>query len=280
MKVFISIAMEGCSGIVSRQETAPTGDFYKEARHWMCWDANAAIEGCLEAGATDIVVYGSTNGMEIPWDQIHPKAKLMRSDVNVSSFSFYGLAGLDETFDVVFFLGQHASHGDPKGVISNSLVRPFRDVHINGQRVGEVEIWTALAGHFGVPVGLLTGDDVICEHAKSWLPQIETAVVKYAIDTYAARCLPTDEAHKLIREAACRATKAVPQLNPFCFKPPVNVEIDLVMPNAAARVALIPGTERVGGTKVKYTAQTYWDAYKICLAAAWLAMSTKDPIPW
>ena len=120
MKVFISIAMEGCSGIVSRQETMPRGDFYKEARHWMCWDANAAIEGSLEGGATEIVVYGSTNGMAIPWDEIHPRAKLMRSDTNVSSFSLYGLAGLDETFDVVFFVGQHAPYGDPKGVISNS----------------------------------------------------------------------------------------------------------------------------------------------------------------
>ena len=280
MKVFISVAMEGCSGIVSRQETMPAGDFYKEARHWMGWDANAAVEGSLEGGATEVVVYGSHNGMEIPWDELHPRAKLMRSDVNVSSFSLYGLAGLDETFDVVFFVGQHAPYGDPKGVISNSLARPFRDVHMNGQRVGEFEIWTALAGHFGVPVGLLTGDDVICEQAKSWLPQIETAVVKYAIDTYAARCLPKDAAHQLIREAARRATQGVSELTPFCFEAPVEVEIDLVMPNAAGRVSLIPGMERVGGTKVIYKADTYWEAYKTLLAAGWLAMSANDPIPW
>jgi D-amino peptidase len=272
--------MEGCSGIVSRQETMPTGDFYTEARHWMAWDANAAVEGCLEGGAAEIVVYDSHNGLEIPWEKLHPRAKLMRSDINVSSLTLYGLEGLDETFDVVLFVGQHAPYGDPKSVISHTLTRPFRDVYMNGQRVGDVEIWTALAGHFGVPVGLVTGDDAMCEQAKAWLPQIETAVVKYAIDTYAARCLPKEEAHQRIREAARRATQRASELTPFCFEPPVKVEIDLVMPNAAGRVSLIPGVQREGGTKVVYTADSYWEAYRTCLAAAWLAMSTNDPIPW
>ena len=278
-KVFISIDMEGCSGIVSRQETMPSGDFYEEARHWMAWDANAAVEGCLEGGATEVVVCDFHTRLNIPWDEIHPKAKLVRSDI-IGSRILYLLDGPDETFDVVLFVGQHAPYGDAKGLISHSFTRPFRDVYMNGQRVGEVEIWTALAGHFGVPVGLVTGDDVTCERTKAWLPQVETATVKYAIDTYAARCLPKEEAHQLIRAASRRATERASDLEPFCFEAPVEVEIDLVMPNAAGRVSLIPGTQREGGTKVIYAANTFWEAYKIFVAAAWLAMSANDPIPW
>jgi D-amino peptidase len=277
-KVFISIDMEGVSGIVSRQETAPDGDFYEEARHWMAWDANAAVEGCLEGGAQEVVVCDFHTRLNIPWDEIHPEAKLVRSDV-IGSRILYLLDGLDETFDVVLFVGQHAPYGDPKGVISHSFTRPFRDVYVNGQLVGEIEMWTALAGHLGVPVGLVTGDHVTCEQAQAWLPQIETAVVKYAIDTYAARCLPKEEAHQLIREAARRATLRIPELKPFCFEAPVTVEIDVVMPNAAGRVSLIPGVQRKGGTKVCYTAESYWEAYKTFVAAAWLAMSANDPIP-
>ena len=280
MKVFISVDMEGCSGIVSRQETMSAGDFYREARHWMAGDANAAVEGCLAGGATEVVVSEAHNGLDIPWDEIHPKARLMRFDINTSSLVQYGVTGLDETFDVVFFVGHHTAYGDPKGVISHTLTRPFCDVHMNGQLVGDVEMYTALAGHFGVPVGLVTGGDVLCEQAKAWLPQIETAVVKYAIDTYAARCLPREESHRRIREAARRATERVPELKPFCFEAPVKVEIDLVMPNAAGRVSLIPGLQREGGTRVSYTAESYWEAYKTLLAASWLAMSTNDPIPW
>jgi D-amino peptidase len=279
MKVFISIDMEGCSGIVSRQETTPTGDFYNEARHWMVADANAAVEGSLEGGATEVVVCDFHTRLNIPWDEIHPKAKLVRSDV-IASRILYLLDGLDETFDVVLFVGQHAPYGDSKGVISHSFTRPYRDVFVNGQRVGEIEIWTALAGHFGVPVGLVTGDDVTCEQAKAWLPQIDTAVVKYAIDTYAARCLPQKDAHQRIREAARSATQRIPELEPFCFEAPVHVEIDLIMPNAAGRVSLIPGLQREGGTRVSYTADSYWEAYKTFLAGAWLAMSANDPIPW
>ena len=279
MKIFISIDMEGCSGIVSRQETMPAGDFYDEARHWMVWDANAAVEGCLQGGATEVTVSDFHTRLNIPWDELHPGARLVRSDV-IGGRVLYMLDGLDESFDAVLFVGQHTRYGDAKGVLSHTFTRPFRDVHINGQLVGEVEIWTALAGHFGVPVGLVTGDDVICEQAKSWLPQIETAVVKHAIDTYAARCLPKEETHARIREAALRAARRVPELEAFCFQAPVRVEIDLVMPNAAGRVGLIPGVHRDGGTKVHYTTDSYWEAYTTFIAAAWLAMSTNDPLPW
>ena len=280
MKVFISMDWEGCSGIISRQETMSEGDFYDEARRWMGWDANAAVEGCLEGGATEVVICDNHNGLEIPWEEMHPKATLIHSDLVTSSRYMYGLDGLDDTFDAVFFVGHHAAYGDPISAMSHTLTRPFRDVYMNGERVGDVEIWTALAGHVGVPVGLVTGDDVLCKQMEEWLPQIETAVVKYAIDTYAARCLPKEEAHKRIRDAAHRAVQRIPELRTFCFEPPVNVEVDLVMPNAAGRVSLIPGIERDGGTRVHYASDDFGDAYKILLASAWLAMSANDPIPW
>ncbi|MAF65251.1 MAG: peptidase M55 [Planctomycetes bacterium] len=277
-KIFISVDMEGCSGIVSRQETMPAGAFYEEARQWMLWDTNAAVEGCLNGGATEVVVCDFHTRMNIPWDEIHPRAKLVRSD-SIGGRILYLLEGLDDTFDAVFFVGQHTAYGDPKGIISHSFTRPFRHVHFNGQRVGEIEIWTALAGHFGVPVGLVTGDDVTCQQAKGWLPQLDTAVVKYAIDTYAARCLPKDQTHRRICEAACQATKAVSQLKPFCFSAPVEVKIDLVMPNAAGRICLMPGVERTDGTQILFTAESFWDAYKMFVASAWLAMSANDPLP-
>ena len=280
MKVFISVDMEGCSGIVSRQQTMGTGDFYEEARQWMGWDTNAAIEGCLEAGATEVVVCEAHNGLDIPWEALHPRAKLVRFDIHTSSLLQYGLEGLDESFDVLFFVGHHTAYGDTKGIISHTLTRPFRDVQINGQIAGDIEIWTALAGHYGVPVGLVTGDDVLCHLAQAWLPQIETAIVKYALDTYSARCLSKGTTRQRIFEAARRATERIPGMQPFCFEPPVTIEIELVMPNTAGRVALIPGMERQGGTRVRYVSDSYWEAYRTLLAAAWLAMSTNDPIPW
>ena len=241
MKVFISVDMEGCSGIVSRQQTMGTGDFYEEARQWMGWDTNAAIEGCLEAGATEVVVCEAHNGLDIPWEALHPRAKLVRFDIHTSGLLQYGLEGLDESFDVLFFVGHHTAYGDTKGIISHTLTRPFRDVQINGQIAGDIEIWTALAGHYGVPVGLVTGDDVLCHLAQAWLPQIETAIVKYALDTYSARCLSKGTTRQRIFEAARRATERIPGMQPFCFEPPVTIEIELVMPNTAGRVALIPG---------------------------------------
>ena len=83
----------------------------------------------------------------------------------------------------------------------------------------EVEIAAGLAGEFGVPVGLVTGDDITCKNAKEFLGPIETVCVKRAIDRYAAECLPFNETRSLIQKGAKRAVERVSELRPYRFKP-------------------------------------------------------------
>ena len=171
MKVFISLDMEGASGIVSRQETLPAGQFYQEARHWYPWDANAAIEGALSAGATEIVVIDPHHQLNIKWTELHPKAQLVRRDM-IAHTPLYTVEGLDETFDVMLLVGEHTRFGHPRGVLNHTITRPFMHVRVNDEIVDEPRLATAIAGHMGVPVGLVTGDDAVCEDVKAWLPQV------------------------------------------------------------------------------------------------------------
>jgi D-amino peptidase len=279
MKVFISLDMEGVSGIVSRQETLPSGQFYADCRRWFTWDANAAIEGALAGGATEVVATDPHHQLNILWEELHPKAELVRRDL-IAHCPLYILEGLDESFDVVLFVGQHVRYGHRRGVLSHTLTRPFAHVRINGQPVDEVRLATAMAGHLGVPVGLVTGDDAVCEGTKGWLPQVETAVVKYAVDTYAALCLSKEEAHARIRAAAQRAVERTPSLRPYTFPVHTELEVDLLSPPAAAKLTLLPGVERAGELTVRYTSEEFEHIWRILWAMVFIASTARDPIPW
>ena len=279
MKVLISLDMEGVSGIVSRQETLPAGQFYRECRRWFTWDANAAIEGALAGGATEVVATDPHHQLNILWHELHPKAQLVRRDL-IAHCPLYILEGLDETFDVVLFVGQHARYGHWRGVLSHTITRPFTHVRINDELVDEVKLATAMAGHMGVPVGLVTGDDVICKETQAWLPQVETAVVKYAVDTYAAVCLPKEKAHERIRRAAQRAVEIASTLKPFTFAAPTQLEVDLLSPTAAARLTLLPGVQRTGDLTVHYASESFENIWRTLWAMVFIASTARDPIPW
>jgi D-amino peptidase len=279
MKVFISLDMEGTSGIVSRQETLPAGQYYADCRRWFTWDANAAIEGALAGGATEIVATDPHHQLNILWEEIHPKAELVRRDL-IAHCPLYILEGLDESFDVLLFVGQHVRYGHRRGVLSHTLTRPFAHVRLNGEPVDETRLATAMAGHLGVPVGLVTGDDAVCMETKDWLPQVETAVVKHAIDTYAALCLSKEEAHARIREAARAAVAKSATLRPYTFPPPIELEVELLSPSAAAKLTLLPGVVRTNDLTVRYTSEVFDHVWRILWAMVFIASTARDPIPW
>lgn len=279
MKVFISLDMEGTSGIVSRQETLPAGRHYSECRRWFTWDANAAIEGALAGGASGIVATDPHHHLNILWEELHPRAELVRRDL-ISHCPLHILEGLDEGFDVVLFVGQHVRYGHPRGILSHTITRPFASVRVNKEPVDEVRLAAAMAGHLGVPVGLVTGDDAVCEGTRAWLPQVETVVVKYAVDTYAAICLSKEEAHARIYEAAKRAVEKADTLKPYTFVSPVELEVDFLSPPAAARMTLLPGVERVGEMTVRYKSDDFQYVWRVLWAMVFIASTTRDPIPW
>ena len=179
----------------------------------------------------------------------------------------------------MLFVGFHAPAGMDSGVLNHTYISPkdFFETRINGEAVGEAKIAAALAGALRVPVGLITGDDVTCGEMKSWAPDVETAVVKYAIDRQAARCLPIGKAQRLIREAAERAVKRAGEFKPFSFSKPTTVEVQLTNTSAAARIAAIPGVERTGDRLVSYTSDDFLDLYQVYVTMALQARYSADP---
>lgn len=285
MKILISVDMEGASGIVTSRETGyprrQVGDpeatpDYLVGRHWLTGDVNAAVEGAMEAGATAFVLHDS-HGLDyrnVVLDELHPAVEVVRG----MPIIFYEYDDLRDSYDAAFLIAMHARAGQP-GVLSHVLDWPLlHEVRINGQPVGESQITAALAGHFGIPTVLITGDDVVCEEMKAWTAgQIETAVVKQSLSRYAVRCLPLPEARERIRQAARRAVERIGEIQPSRYEPPITLEVDFEDRQVAWYASWMPQVRYEGDRTVSYTDDDFLSVYKSLLAMFWIATSRLNP---
>lgn len=259
LKVYISVDMEGISGINGDNQTTATGAEYGRARKLMVEDANAAIRGAFEGGATEVVVNDSHGGQRnlLPED-LDPRARLISH-----SFKRHGMMeGLDETFDAAIFVGYHAKAESPRGVFAHTGSGVLRDLVINGKSVGEGGMNAMLAAWHGVPVVMVTGDDVAVEQQKETAPGVRGVVVKRAINTRAVELRPLADTRREIqataKEAVASARKPAPQRQASYT---VRMEFrDPTIPEVATAFREVRG---VSPHAVEFTRETMPDAYRL-----------------
>jgi len=267
MRVFISADMEGISGIVAGQQTGPEGQEYERARRLMTGEVNAAIEGALAAGATDILVNDAHGSMRnILLEDLHPAARLISGWPKPLSM----MQGIDEGVDAAFFVGYHAQAGTLHSTLDHTYAGIVYQVCLNGRPVGETGLNAALAGYFGVPVVLLTGDKQVVEEGQALLgPGLQGVAVKESYGRVAAKCLPPSVARERIRAAAEEALRT--PAAPFRIAPPITLTVDFTSSAHADMAELVPGVHREGGRRIAYTHEDYLTLYKVWRALLALA---------
>lgn len=275
MKLFISTDLEGVSGIVGWQQLGPEGgEHYATARRLLTMDVNAAVEGALEASATEILVDDCHGALlNIGYEELHPEADIVlgTSDGHRPQ---YLMEGLDASFDLVLLIGIHAQSQDWPGILSHTYSTHLKTVSFNGIAVSEARMGAAIAGTYGVPVGMVSGDDRICQEVTGWLPGVETAIVKYALDRQTARCLSHKKALARIRRAAKTAVQRASEFKPYTFEAPVRLEVSLFDPSLAYRAACIPGVDRDENDTVVFQAKDYLEAHDAFLAILYVVSSS------
>ncbi len=253
LKVYISVDMEGITGIVNAAQTIPDSPEYAQARKWMAADVNAAIEGAIRAGATEIVVNDAHGSMRnIDPDDLNPKAVLITGSPKPLSM----MEGIDDSFACCLFVGYHAMSGTENGVLDHTISGGVvRSVKINGVELPELGINAAVAGFFGVPVVFLSGDVAVCQQAKTVLGNdIVTTPVKTGIWRYAARLVPAAEARKAIRDRAYDAVKRAKQFKPFKIAPPCAFELEYYVSAQADMASIAPQVKRLDARRVMFAA--------------------------
>lgn len=261
MRILISADIEGVSGVCLPEQTTPGSQEYERARRLMTAEVNAAAQGVLDGAsdtaATEIwVVDGHGPYRNILFEELHPDVRLVSGKPR-----FLGmLAGLAEggPWDGLFLLGYHTGAGS-WGVLAHTINGgAFHRIFINGQPVNEAFINSALAGEYGVPVRLVSGDDLLAEEVKPFLPDAERVVVKRALGHRAAVHLSPARTHEALRLAARRSLHS--KAAPHCPQGPFHVQVSTVRPAHADCFAQVPGVKRTGPAEVDFIAPRMEDA--------------------
>ncbi|WP_104090386.1 M55 family metallopeptidase [Arthrobacter sp. GMC3] len=246
MKVYISVDMEGISGIATYDQIIRGGSGYYRAQLLMTAETNAAIEGAFDGGATEVLVNDSHGTMDnLLHEQLDPRARVIFG----SPKAFCMAEGLTPDFDVALFVGYHAPAGS-EGVLAHSFSGYFASFHVNGVVASEASVNAMFAATRGVPVGLVTGDDVICRIAQGTFPGVRTVQVKEARGVMAANSLSPHEARKRIRESSAAAVRGVGGLGLLPVPDGLHLEIGFQTALAAELVEAVPGVIRTSNLSI------------------------------
>ncbi|MGB9833535.1 MAG: M55 family metallopeptidase [bacterium] len=272
MKVYISADLEGISGMVSWDQMKEDTPEYAKAVELMLKEVNAAVEGAVKGGASEVLVNDSHGYMRnLPIEGLHPKANLISGFIKPLSM-VQGAEGAD----LAFFIGYHAGVGTRASICDHSYSSGsvFR-LSINGKDFSETAINAAVCGHFGVPVGLVTGDQETVNQARVILPGVLTVATKVGITRFAASCRHPLEVRKEIEEKAQAALIKFKEggFQPFLVETPVTMEITFMQTAKADVAELLPGTERLDGRTLIYRGKDILEVYRALQALLFLARS-------
>ena len=222
-KIFISADLEGVVGAVTGEQLGPGGFEYNRFREFMTAEVNAAIKAAKSAGATEILVADSHgNGQNLLIEKLPKDVKLIRSWPRPLGM----MEGIDSSFDGVIFTGYHASTDNLEGVRAHTFSSAhLTSLKVNGKIMTEGSWNAAVAGEFGVPVIMISGDDAAVNEVKSLIGNAEGAIVKESISFQSAKSLHPEAAYDLIAEKTLYAVKNIKKYKPYKIKGPITVSV-------------------------------------------------------
>jgi D-amino peptidase len=270
MRILIAVDMEGISGVTAWEHITPGKPDYERFRNIMTEEINAAVRGAIEGGAKEVIVTdGHHHGSNILIESLDPRASLNSGSPSPLSM----VQGVDEV-DGMIYVGYHARAGSPNGILDHTWSsRTVANLWVNDILMGEYGINAAVAGHFDVPVLMVTGDQTACEQTVELLGDLETVAVKYATSRTSAVCLPPKVAQEIIEKAAEQAVNRLIRRNapaPLILDEPVLLTIKFHNSGMADHALGMPGTER-DGASVTVSAPDMLAAYNVFQALVSLA---------
>lgn len=270
MKVYISADIEGTCGITDTEHTKRDGKDYALARTLMTLEVNAAAEGAFQGGATEVVVndaHGTMNNLLL--GELHEKVRLLSGSPKPLSM----LQGVDGC-DCAFFVGYHACAGTPHAILDHTYNgRVVYNVRVNGTTLGELGLNAYLAGYFGVPVVLVSGDRKVVEEASHLLKGVDAVVTKEGVGRRAAVNRPPGEVREELRKKAQKAVESK-KPTPLKMNPPFRLELDVIYTNMADAVEMMPGVERVSGRCLAYECGDFLTLYRAMRSMILVASTT------
>ena len=251
LKVYISADMEGITGVVSGDQLGPQGFEYQRFRSFMTQEVLAAIQGARDAGATEILVSDSHgNGQNLLIEELPQDVRVIRSWPRPLMM----MEGIDSSFHAAIFIGYHSSTANRFGVRAHTMSSAtLTGVSLNGVQVPEGGMNAAIAGHFGVPIVMISGDDAAVEENRRLLGDVEGAVVKRAISFHSANNMHPKAGQELIRQRVRAALARRRDFKPYVVTAPIRLEMSFKHYRQAEILAYLPNVERVDAHTIRFT---------------------------
>ncbi len=268
MKLFVSIDLEGCTGVVAEDQIESGRPAYEGARRLMQGDLDAVIEGCLAGGADEIVVCdGHDRGANLSPAQLPPTVRL----VGGSPRPLGMMAGIDESFDAALLVGYHARAGTTAGVLDHTYAYKVFRVRVDDMiEAGELALNAAVAGCFGVPVVFVSGDEATVAEAREVLPAVTGVAVKVGRTRTSAQLLAPEATRILLRDGAQRALRAAQRPAALAWNER-SLRVVFTRSDYCDAAAACPGVERVDARTIRIESPGFLDTFATFLAALRLA---------
>ncbi len=250
LKIYISADMEGVVGVVTGEQLGPGGFEYERFREFMTAEVNAAIDAARAAGANEFVISDSHgNGQNLLIERLPDDVTVIRSWPRELAM----MAGIDESFDGVIFIGYHASTNNTRGVRAHTMSSAnITSVRLNGMTMTEGSMNAAIAGHFGVPVIMVSGGDVAVAENQVIIGDIEGAVVKWASGFHSARTLTPEAGYEVIRTRTKSAIDRIEEFEPYVLETPIELELSLKHYRPVELLSYLPNVEKVNSHTIRF----------------------------
>lgn len=260
MNIFISVDIEGISGVVNSSHTTIGKHEYERARKLMTGELNAAINAIHETGQHSILVNDSHSKMtNILIEELDEDIELITGNHKPLGM----MQAIDEGFDAAIFIGYHAKHNTPGTLAHSYYGSVVSEITVNDMWVGETEFNALLAAAYGVPVIMVSGDDVLAQQVNEFNPDIENVIVKKAISRYTARCLTPSKSRKELAKHCKKAINNIEDIKMVNFDGEVVLEVEFHNNGLAEATVNVPGVQLIKPNRVRYVAKDIIEAYKV-----------------
>jgi len=262
MRVYLTVDIEGVAGVVHNLEGSPGNAEYERARRLMTAEASAVVAGIFDADSSAEVLVVDVHG---PYRNIIPEDLDERALLNRGKPKMWGMVdGVADGFDCAMMIGVHGKAGSGPSVLSHTFTGVILDVQLNGRSMGELGLNAAMAGHYGVPVLLVAGDQSVSAEARDLFgDNVVTVEVKESRSHLSAIGVHPKRARAMLREAAAKAIRDKPEVAPLKLEYPLTAEVTLARPVLADLAEMIDGVERVDGRTVRFRRDDMPDTYRV-----------------
>ena len=247
---------EGVGGICRQDQTDPNSS---ELKQLLTGEINAAVEGFLAGGADEVLVWDGHDGSQtLSTLTIHPRARLVMGGIGPTML-------MERRFAAVAYVGQHSKANVRGGIMAHSYSSlGIQNMLLNGKAVGEIDVIAAMAGHFGTPVIMLSGDQAAANELGEIVPQAELAVVKEGIGHYACISLSAVAARDVIRDAARGSVAKISSIAPYRVAGPVTLQIEYTTRNSLPFDTATPaGIEVVDDRTIRFRGKDIAEVWRL-----------------